>query len=91
MTTITDINRTFTIRASSDKKPASKPGQESSTSISESSTLLAQAEELAFDTPEIDEARVAEAREAIQKGEISINYERLAQKMLEYELNLFDD
>ena len=97
MTTITDINHLQLTSSSPKKKTdSSQPASDdvlsiSDTSISDTSIILTNAETAALSTPDIDEAKVEAIKQAIQNGEMSINYEQLAQKMLEFELTLFDD
>lgn len=91
MTTITDINHLQLVSDNTRKKTQNKqPEAEGTLSISSTSTLLTEATEKAGSTPDVDEARVEAIREAIQNGEMNINHEKLAQKMLEFELTLFD-
>ncbi|MGI9274058.1 MAG: flagellar biosynthesis anti-sigma factor FlgM [Endozoicomonas sp.] len=92
MSIITDIQPLQTIRTTANKKAGSaKTSTESSVTVSDTSSLLARAEEVANQAPEVDDAKVEAIRQAIEDGELTIDYERLAQKMLEFELTLFDN
>ncbi|AMO56372.1 flagellar biosynthesis anti-sigma factor FlgM [Endozoicomonas montiporae] len=94
MTTITDINSLQLVSSTSRKKSQNKETASeagSDLSISTTSTLLSEAEDKAYSAPDIDEARVESIRQAIQNGEMAIDHQKLAQKMLEFELTLFDD
>ena len=94
MTTITDINHLQLVSSPSRKKSQNKEhaGEtDGNLSISTTSTLLSEAEDKAHSSPDIDEARVDAIRQAIQNGEMTIDHQKLAQKMLEFELTLFDD
>ena len=91
MTSITDITLVQPQASTPRRKiQARQPENDNGPSISSASTLLTNAGEKAMDAPDIDEARVESIREAICNGEMTIDYEKLAQKMLEFELNLFD-
>ncbi|MGY0216813.1 flagellar biosynthesis anti-sigma factor FlgM [Endozoicomonadaceae bacterium StTr2] len=72
------------------RKQHSKTGVEGdAVNLSEDMQSLQQASAAAHNAPEIDEAKVAEIRSAIARGELQINAERLAQKMLDLEESLF--
>ena len=58
--------------------------------ISETTNLMHEAEDIATNAPDVNEAAVAKAKEAIENGEMEIDFDRLAQKMLDFEFNLFD-
>ena len=94
MTTITDIQNPHPASVPTRKRNQGKQpdtAAEASPSISSTSTLLAEMESRAHSAPDIDEAKVEAVRQAIQSGELSIDYDKLAQKMLNFELTLFDD
>ena len=91
MTTITSINRSQPLKPSiSKKEEAEKVPSQDQVEISDTSALMTKAEDIATNTPDIDEAAVLKAKEAIENGEMNIDYDRLAQKMLDFEFNLFD-
>lgn len=58
--------------------------------ISGNTALLSEAEEQVNNTPDIDQAAVNRIRESLRNGEMEIDFEQLAQKMLDFELTLFD-
>ncbi len=93
MTVITDISRPQPVRSASGKTSTTvKPvDNEDTVSISPTTALLAEAEDIATSSEDVDEARVEDIKSAIRDGKLTINHERLAQKMLEFELTLFDD
>ena len=94
MTTITDINHLQLVNSNSRKKTQNRQPEvdtDDTLSISSTSTLLTEAEDKANSAPDIDEAKVEAIRQAIQNGEMTIDHQKLAQKMLEFELTLFDD
>ena len=94
MPTIDSANRGQVLRMQNYKKasPTALPtnGSKDTVEISSNTTLLAEAEEQANCTPDIDQAAVDKVRESLRNGEMEINFERLAQKMLDFELTLFD-
>ncbi|WP_281647411.1 flagellar biosynthesis anti-sigma factor FlgM [Parendozoicomonas sp. Alg238-R29] len=59
-----------------------------SVSISADAALLQEAEALAKSAPDVDMDKVEEVRQAIVRGELKIDYEKLAQKMLDFEASL---
>ena len=73
-----------------DKKTAelTKAAERDTFSISTDATLLQDAEMIAAETPDVDMKKVEEVRQAIARGELKIDYEKLAQKMLEFETSL---
>lgn len=94
MPTIDSANRGQVLRMQNYKK-ASPAAQQTSNStdtveISGDTTLLTEAEHQANSAPDIDQAAVDKVRESLRNGEMEINFERLAQKMLDFELTLFD-
>lgn len=94
MPTIDSANRGQVLRMQNYKKASTAAQQTNSSTdtveISSSTALLAEAEKQANSTPDIDQAAVEKVRESLRNGEMEINFERLAQKMLEFELTLFD-
>ena len=61
-----------------------------SLSLSADAELLRNAEAIAASTPDIDIDKVEEIRQAIVRGELKIDYESLARKMLSFEASLVD-
>ena len=84
---ILNLNRKTT------KKPVSSAGNGNAdeVSLSEDIQSLQQAAASAHNASGIDENKVAEIRNAIARGELQINAEKLAQKMLEMEESLFKE
>ena len=58
--------------------------------ISGDTAVLAKAEEQINNTPDINQAAVDKVRESLKNGTMEIDFEQLAQKMLDFELTLFD-
>ncbi|WP_067516341.1 flagellar biosynthesis anti-sigma factor FlgM [Endozoicomonas ascidiicola] len=73
-------------RRFADKKDQASVG---STNAKPSSSLVEQATEKAMTTPDVDTAKVESIRRAISNGELKIDAEQLAQKMLEFEDAIF--
>ena len=94
MTTIDSVNRGQILRMQNFRKtdPAASETRSSGDTIeiSDNSALLSEAENQASNTPDIDQATVDRVRESLRNGEMEIDFERLAQKMLDFELTLFD-
>ncbi|OED44714.1 flagellar biosynthesis anti-sigma factor FlgM [Endozoicomonas sp. (ex Bugula neritina AB1)] len=94
MTTITSLNRSQPLKTSANKKSepgaATTPTTQDQVEISNTTTLMTEAEDIALNTPDINETAVANAKEAIENGTMNIDYDRLAQKMLDLEFTLFD-
>ncbi|MRI33935.1 flagellar biosynthesis anti-sigma factor FlgM [Endozoicomonas sp. OPT23] len=91
MTTISDIRSSTPIRFSSERKQTeTKELPVSTVSLSDTSEVLTKAEEYTKRVPDVDEAKVAEIKTAIANGDFKLNHDRLAQKMLDFELTLFD-
>ncbi len=78
-------------RKSVKKKSATSTQSSDEVSLSEDMQSLQQASAAARDASGIDEAKVAEIKNAIARGELQINAERLAQKMLEMEESIFKE
>ncbi len=92
MTIISSITTAQINRISTSKKSQSnhKAVTQDQVEISNKTTLMTQAEDIAKKAPEVDETAVAKAKEAIESGDYKIDYDKLAQKMLDLEFNLFD-
>ncbi|MAL98316.1 MAG: flagellar biosynthesis anti-sigma factor FlgM [Alteromonadaceae bacterium] len=60
-----------------------------SVSLSARAEAMKQAEQQLRDQPEIDDARVAEIRQALADGTYKVDAEKLAQKMLEMDKGIF--
>lgn len=94
MTTITPLHRHQPTKTSASKRTeantTSASTHQDQVEISSTTALMSEAEEIASSTPDINEAAVAKAKEAIENGELKIDYDRLAQKMLDLEFTLFD-
>ena len=58
--------------------------------ISSNTALMTEAEERVSNTPDINQETIEKVRRSLQNGEMKIDFERLAQKMLDFELTLFD-
>ncbi|CAM3720468.1 flagellar biosynthesis anti-sigma factor FlgM [Parendozoicomonas haliclonae] len=84
--TVTDmvVARTRKIQERDAQVSEQSPKQDT-LSISQDAALLQQAEAIAASTPDIDMAKVEQVRQAIARGELKIDYEKLAQKMLDFE------
>ncbi|MCL6270108.1 flagellar biosynthesis anti-sigma factor FlgM [Sansalvadorimonas sp. 2012CJ34-2] len=59
-------------------------------SISTDAATLQNAEALAKSAPDVDMDKVGEIKQAIINGELKIDYEKLAQKMLDFEAEIGD-
>ena len=57
--------------------------------LSNRAKAIKQAEQQLREQPEIDDARVAQIRQALDEGTYKINAEKLAQKMLEMDESIF--
>lgn len=95
MTTINHINQPTLTRLVPEKKSGNAPRpadrvEAEAPAISGASVLLANAEKTALSEADIDQGRVDRIREAIANGELAIDYDALAQKMLDFEFSLFD-
>ena len=92
MTSITDIRNSTTLRYTTEKKISTHSEKATyPVDVSEVSETMALAEEAAYQASEVDEQKVEDIKKAIANGELSIDYDRLAQKMLDFELTLFDE
>ena len=68
--------------------PAPKAGSDAHVSLSEAAQALQGADKALADTPEVNESRVQALRTAIESGTYEINYERLAQRLVDLESSL---
>jgi negative regulator of flagellin synthesis FlgM len=67
---------------------APKAGGAAEVRLSEAAQALQSADKLLADTPEVNESRVQALRNAIESGTYEIDYERLAQRMVDFESTL---
>ena len=77
-------------RAETRKATNEKTSGSDKLSISTDAAMLQDAEAIAKSAPDVDMDRVGEIKQAILKGELKIDYEKLAQKMLDFEAELGD-
>ena len=95
MTTISSVNRAQPLKTITGQNDESNTSPALTTQdqveISNTTHLMTEAEDIAMNSPDVNEAAVAKARDAIENGELEINYDRLAQKMLDFEFTLFDN
>jgi negative regulator of flagellin synthesis FlgM len=83
----TDNNRVGD-QAQPQTSPASRAGSAAEVRLSEAAQALQGADKALADTPEVNESRVQALRNAIESGSYEINYERLAQRMVDFESTL---
>nr|WP_067287990.1 flagellar biosynthesis anti-sigma factor FlgM [Marinobacterium profundum] len=83
----TDSNRVGD-QAKSQTAPAPKAGSAAEVRLSEAAQALQGADKALADTPEVNQSRVQALRSAIESGSYEINYERLAQRMVDFESTL---
>ncbi|ANG61720.1 flagellar biosynthesis anti-sigma factor FlgM [Marinobacterium aestuarii] len=67
---------------------APRAGSAAEVRLSEAAQALQGADKALADTPEVNESRVQALRSAIESGSYEINYERLAQRMVDFESTL---
>ncbi|UTW10062.1 flagellar biosynthesis anti-sigma factor FlgM [Marinobacterium rhizophilum] len=65
-----------------------KAGGAAEVRLSEAAQALQGADKVLADTPEVNESRVQALRNAIESGTYEIDYERLAQRMVDFESTL---
>ncbi len=82
--------KTDSSRVSDQAQPqnAPKAGSAAEVTLSEAAQALQSAAKVLADTPEVDESRVQALRNAIESGSYEINYERLAERMVDFESKL---
>ena len=86
-----------TERADTSSKPAAGVERNSSlpidrgdsVNLSSRATAMKQAEQQLHEQPEIDDAKVAQIRQALEDGTYKVDAEQLAQKMLEMDKGIF--
>ncbi len=77
-------------RGETKKVSSEKASSADQLSISDNAAVFQQAEAIAASAPDVDMDRVNEIKQAIVNGELKIDYEKLAQKMLDFEAELGD-
>ena len=83
---VTDLAVERARRNKSQKTSSAAPKAAQDTlSISPEAALLQKAEAIAAATPDVDMQKVEEVRQAMLRGELKMNYEKLAQKMMDFE------
>ncbi len=71
-----------------DSAAAPRAGGAAEVRLSEAAQALQGADKVLTDTPEVNESRVQALRNAIESGTYEINYERLAERLIDFESTL---
>ena len=87
---VSDFAIERTRRSDTKKVTNEKDAATDKLSISADAAMLQQAEAIAASAPDVDMDKVGEIKQAILNGELKIDYEKLAQKMLDFEAELGD-
>lgn len=72
-----------------DKGPATAPKANEGVNLSARAKAVKVAEQQLREQPEIDDAKVAQIRQALESGTYKIDAEQLAQKMLDMDQSIF--
>lgn len=75
--------------ASADQSRAAAPKASDGVNLSARAKALKEAEQQLGKQPEVDDARVAQIRQALESGTYKVDAEQLAQKMLDMDQSIF--